>query len=567
MIRKVKRFFFASSLGVRLGSTIILALMPLGILSVLQTRDALQQVDASTLKGVGGAALQAVREPVEVIKEAQVSARILATVLSRQVSGGPSCMEQVTAIAREIPQSTVVAYVPKSGLLTCSSNGQVYDLSDNPQFQEMLAVPVPGLIYDPQGTVSKRAVVGVRQPVFADDGSLEGFVAISLAYNAVAPGAYADAVAMWNPTYLATLTADGEVLVSSDPDIPVHEAIPGDSILADLETATDTATFVEDGRGRHIVSVVSVTRDLYVVSVWEPEGATFWNNVALPYLMPVLTWVAALVAAAFASSRLVVRHVRALSRSMSDYVSTRKRMEIPDLGGAPGEIQRLNAAYEGMIRTIEHEEAELQNLVIDKDLLIREVSHRSGNSLQIIASIMRMYRRESSDQNLRSVLDGLINRVIALSSTHTSLYALSGQRDVAMDVVLANVIKRLKEIHGVSLGVASKRLQPVRIDSQAAIPLALALAEAVGCYFSRPGLTREAVIVSLVENEGTIHLAIEGPVVPELQPEASHGLTSLPQRMLKQFAAQLSGTVTIRLDGDRATVDLVFPRPRTGAGQ
>lgn len=101
---------------------------------------------------------------------------------------------------------------------------------------------------------------------------------------------------------------------------------------------------------------------------------------------------------------------------------------------------------------------------------------------------MRMYRRETTDQELRAVLDGLINRVIALSSTHTSLYALSGQRDVAMDVVLANVVKRLKEIHGVALGVASKRLQPIRMEAQAAIPLALALAEAVGCYFSVPGL-------------------------------------------------------------------------------
>ena len=154
---------------------------------------------------------------------------------------------------------------------------------------------------------------------------------------------------------------------------------------------------------------------------------------------------------------------------MTNYVSTKQRLRIPDLNGAPDEIQRLHAAYEGLIRTIEHEEAELQNLVIDKDVLLREINHRSGNSLQIIASIMRMYRREASDPKLRAVLDGLINRVIALSSTHTSLYALSGQRDVAIDVVLSNVVKRLKEIHGVALGVASKRLQPIRIDRKSVV--------------------------------------------------------------------------------------------------
>jgi two-component sensor histidine kinase len=559
LIRRIKGILSGSSLGVRLGSTIILALMPLGVLSVMQTRDALQQVDASTLKGVGGAALQAVRDQIELIKEAQVSARILASVLGRPVAGGPSCMEQVAAIQRQMPQATMVAYAPKSGLVTCSSNGKVYDLSGNPLFQELVNLPVPSLEYDPMGTLSQQPIVGVRHPVSDAAGVMQGYVGISLSYQSVSPSAYEDSIAMWKPSYLATVTGDGRVLVASDPEVDPDEAIPGSSSLEDLATRPGAA-FSEDAAGRYILSVVSIAQDLFLVSVWRPDSSSFWTNVAVPYLMPVLTWVAALVAAAFASSRLVVRHVRALSRSMTDYVSTRQRLQIPDMTDAPVEIQRLHAAYEGMIRTIEVEEAELQNLVVDKDLLIREVSHRSGNSLQIMASIMRMYRREAADSRLRQVLDGLINRVIALSSTHTSLYALSGQRDVSMDVILGNVIKRLKEIHGVALGVASKQLQPVRIDADVAVPIALALAEAVGCYFSRGGLGKDEVAIALSEVDGKIHLRVDGPEVPELRPEASSGLVSLPQRMLKQFAAQLSGTVNIRLQDGRASVDLVFPR-------
>lgn len=534
--------------------------MPLGVLSVVQTRDALQQVDASTLKGVGGAALQSVRDQVELIKEAQVSARILASVLGRPGGGGPSCMEQVAAIKRQIPQASMVAYAPKNGLVTCASDGKVYDLSQNPKFQERVALAVPGLEYDPNGTLSKQPIVGVRHPVFDSQGVNQGYVGISLTYQSVSPSAYDDALAQWRPTYMATVVSDGRVLVASDPEVDPEEAIPGSVTLPELANQNEIAVFVNDGTGRQILSVVSIARDLFLVSVWRPQGTSFWTSVAAPYLMPLLTWLAALVAAAFASSRLVVRHVRALSRSMADYVSSRQRMQIPDMKGAPREIQRLHAAYEEMIRTIEQEEAELQNLVVDKDVLIREVSHRNGNSLQIIASIMRMYRREAAEPKLRAVLDGLINRVIALSSTHTSLYTLSGQKDVSVDIILGNVIKRLKEIHGVALGVASKRLQPVRIDAEAAVPLALALAEAIGCYFSRGGLEKDAVVVTLTENEGTIHLLVEGPEVPELSPQLTDGLVSLPQRMLRQFAAQLSGTISIRLQDGRASVDLVFPR-------
>jgi hypothetical protein len=543
----------------------MLALMPLGILSMVQTKDALDQIDAATLEGVGGASMQAVRTQIDLINEAQISARVLASVLSEQLNTGPTCNDRAAAIARDIPQAVLVAYIPLSGLMTCSSSGRVYDLKDEAIFQSLIEKPLPKVVYSPRGPVSGVAVIGVSHPVFDLAGAQVGIVAISLSYNAVAPQNYVDSFDLWRPAYLGTYLSDGTLLLSSDPETDPGEVIPDTVDLTRLSLLTDSPAYIAGEGGRHILSVVSVTRDLYLLSVWQRDATTLgqWFGGVTPYLLPGLTWIAALVAAAFASNRLVVRHVRALSRSMADYVSTKRRLQIPDLTDAPTEIQHLHAAYEGMIRTIEQEEAELQNLIVDKDVLIREVNHRSGNSLQIIASIMRMYRRETTDQKLRSVLDGLINRVIALSSTHTSLYTLAGQRDVAMDVVLANVVKRLKEIHGVALGVASKRLQPIRMEAQAAVPLALAMAEAVGCYFSRPGLMKEAVVVDLSEADGTIRLRIEGPEVPELRPDTLDGLIALPQRMLRQFAAQLSGTVSIRQDGDRASVELVFPRPST----
>ena len=82
MSGKLRAFLSGSSLGVRLGATLMLALIPLGILSVVQTRNTLDEIDATALEGVGGAALQAVHDQIDLIKEAQISVRVLATVLS-----------------------------------------------------------------------------------------------------------------------------------------------------------------------------------------------------------------------------------------------------------------------------------------------------------------------------------------------------------------------------------------------------------------------------------------------------------------------------------------------------
>ncbi|MFN4202994.1 MAG: PDC sensor domain-containing protein [Tabrizicola sp.] len=162
----------------RLGATLMLALLPLGLLSIVQTRDALAQLDATTLEGVGGAAVQSVRPQIELINQARISARAPVSILSRQGPDGPACRDWVRSLARDIPQAILVAHIPLTGLMTCSSTGAVFDFTDNPRLRVMVETPVPRLIYSPQGPVSGMAIVGVAHPVFDASGAAKGFVTI-----------------------------------------------------------------------------------------------------------------------------------------------------------------------------------------------------------------------------------------------------------------------------------------------------------------------------------------------------------------------------------------------------
>ena len=98
-----------STLGFRLGGTLVLALMPLGILSVVQTQMAQDEVLASTLEGVAGASLQAVQGQIDLITDAQISARVLAGALSFALREGAECSSRVKAVAQGIPSATLVA--------------------------------------------------------------------------------------------------------------------------------------------------------------------------------------------------------------------------------------------------------------------------------------------------------------------------------------------------------------------------------------------------------------------------------------------------------------------------
>lgn len=566
MIDGLRRRLKTSSLGFRLGSTIAVALIPLGVLSMVQVRNAQLSLEHSMLEGVAGVSLAAAQAQINLIQDAQITARTLAAALSHVLDEGASCVARVKSVARQFPDATLVAYIPMSGLMTCSSNDMVQDFGGHPLFQRMIAEPEPSVVYNPMGPVSKTAVVGIGHPVMDVSGRQLGVVSISLPYRALAPEDFVDGAALWQPTYIATITRDGTLLISSDPDRDIVRALPEGVTVEGLADRVGRAELLESGSGRRILSVTAVAKDLFLVSLWRqrPTGILDPANGIAPYLLPALTWLAAFVVAAFASSQLVVRHARALSRSMADYLRTHTRVVVPDISGAPAEIQRLHDSYESMVRTIEQEEAELQNLIVDKDRLLREVNHRSGNSLQIIASVMRMYRREAKEPALQAVLDGLINRVIALSSTHTSLYDLAGQRDVPLNDVLFQVIRRLKDIHRVAIGTTDKQLSQIRTDAQTAVGVAMAAAEAISCFFTHPRLGPGQIVVALSEDEGEVRLRIDGPAVPEFRPEVVQGIASLPRRMLWQFAMQLRGTLAVTVEGDRATVDLRFPNRAEG---
>lgn len=551
----------ASSLGFRLGFTLVLSLLPLGVLSVVQTRSAISVAEQTALSGISGASIAASQPQIDAIKAARVTAQTIATELSLGIPETGPCVARMQAVASELPSATLVAFVPMSGLMTCASTGEAFDFSDNPRFARIIASGAPSLSFNPRGAVSQTAIIGVSYPVFDQTHRQTGIVAVSLRHEAVEALAYQATDSSWRPALLATFTRDGTLLTSSTEDSATPGFLPAGSDWTSLATLAGPSFFstAADGQ-RRIASVTEIADDLFLFGAWEPEtDAIIGNSAMAPFLLPVLTWIAALVAAVLASDRLVVRHVRSLARSMTTYRRTRARGPAPDMTGAPTEIADLSLVYDDLLQTIERDEAELRNLLVDKDLLLKEVHHRSGNSLQMIASVMRLYRRETADPQLRAVLDRLIDRVIALSSTHTSLYGLADQRSVPVDEVLSGVISRLNEMHGIDPALTTIDLAPVRMVPQTAVPFALALAEILGCHHAALKGGPGTLEVQLRETDGHVHLAVRGAILPEFQPETTAGFAAMPRRMLGHYASQLGGEFLANTDGRRSTLELIFP--------
>ena len=88
-------------------------------------------------------------------------------------------------------------------------------------------------------------------------------------------------------------------------------------------------------------------------------------------------------------------------------------------------------------------EREKDELLARSRLLLREMQHRVGNSLQIIASILLMKARMVASQELRGHLEDAHDRVLAIASIQHSLQGSLHDETVALNAYLANLCNSL----------------------------------------------------------------------------------------------------------------------------
>ncbi len=161
---------------------------------------------------------------------------------------------------------------------------------------------------------------------------------------------------------------------------------------------------------------------------------------ALPDAPPVIFVTAA------EESRIAVSAMKA---GAADYVIKDVRGEfIPLLKVA------IDAALEGarLRRARDHAEEELRAsrdryaaLATERELLLREVNHRVGNSLQLVAAFLHM---QSSGAEAGPVRDALLNamgRVVAVGHVHRRLYASGDVQSVDIANYLASFASDLEK--------------------------------------------------------------------------------------------------------------------------
>ncbi len=215
------------------------------------------------------------------------------------------------------------------------------------------------------------------------------------------------------------------------------------------------------------------------------------------------------------------------------------------------------------VTQIRRDKATLKTALAEKETLLRELYHRVKNNLQVIASMIRMQQRTSSEL-VRIALEDTANRVRAMALVHEKLYQTDDLTSIALDAYLTDLCKQLGEAAGASQRgiVIECQVNAVAAGLDAAIPLGLIITELVSnCLKHAFAGRHQGRIQVRIERSAThLCLTVEDDGQGMDASRALAGPYSLGLRIIEAISRQLDGEFSIRSNGG-TVAQLVCPWP------
>ncbi|MBV7380341.1 sensor histidine kinase [Maritimibacter dapengensis] len=556
------------SLTFRIAGLLALALLPVGLISVVTTYQLLNKADRELRDGLLALTSEAAAEQEAAVRSATGVAKAFVGMIPVLRSTGFECEEPLQNILRDSPELSFLGYVANDGTLLCASADQGSDLSDRPLHKEFVENPGPRVKFNAMGAISKTAVVIVSLPVISD-GAYDGYVTASLPHrqlNRPTPGT----VGRERPLELITFNAEGEVLTSTANGDREERFLPSNRSLSALVSGEE-ATFVArvaSGEERLFALSPIVPGQVFALGSWEYRRGPMFGGLGIgsSLLFPLLMWVVSLLVAFFAVQRMVIKPTRNLRARMLQFMRSRRLVEPNNDPSIPTEIRDMEETWMRLAENILHDEAELYDTIHQRTVLLKEVHHRVKNNLQLIVSLVGMKMRKAKSPAVKLALSNVQQRVMSIARVHQNLYETSTAERVRagelLDAITGQIVAAASQ--GEEELDLETRFDDCEVYPDQAVPLSLAVSELITNALKHigplEGEKKARLEVSLNCEEGSGHGQVKvcNTLPPEPVPQVEDS-TGLGEQLVRAFSSQMEAAVHREETDTHYTVIIDFP--------
>lgn len=542
-----------------------LALLPIGLIAIAQTTEITTQNRVNAELSLLAVTEQASSAERYVLQEAFGAADALGPIVSLHSDNIEGCSAFMRAYKEARVIYEVVGFIPVDGVMRCSSAGGAFDFTGTPGFADLMGNPRKRAEPGRTGQLPDRRVSVISSPVFVD-GTFLGYIALSIDHSAIA--AIKEPNLVLQPQAFVTVNDEGAILT--------HD---GDLAAAGAEMPAEHGLLHFSGKSARVFRAVNrngvarvyavqpiVQRGAYALSVWPVDSPFLTPGIVsrVSSFLPVIMWVASLIVAFWALNNLALRHIRKLGRQMRRFALNRNLPRVALSSSVPIELRDMEAAFIRMGESILRDEAQLEDSLRDKNILLKEVHHRVKNNLQLISSIMNMQIRQAESDEAGHVLRRLQERILSLATVHKNLYQSENSVRADTKQLLSEAVGQLLKV-GLSAGSnvkVTQEYETIILEADDAAPLTLLVSEVITNALKHVGADNDEggeLSVSLVR-DGTERALLTVSNTISTMPQADG--TGLGSKLIHAFARQLNGNVEIDQTDDRYTIAIRFHIPQ-----
>ena len=238
--------------------------------------------------------------------------------------------------------------------------------------------------------------------------------------------------------------------------------------------------------------------------------------------------------------------IESFRRGATDYVLKQRLIRLP----AAVERALAEAREKAAHRRAQHQ----------KELLVRELSHRVKNTMAMVMSLVR--RTARADLTVEQYTEILLGRLRAMADAHALLFETNWEHAELQDVIQRTLAPYMQQGRGERLRIQSGPL--VHLDPKAALALSMVLNELTTNAVKYGALSHDSGYIAIGwrcdDNDGatpTVRIDWEEQDGPAVEPPEDQGFgTTLIQRSVEY---ELRGKTTLSYEVTGLKCRIVFP--------